>query len=487
MINIPLDGQYKSDSLTVSNQLNVNCYINIPQTQSFSQANLFGTSGITELSTTGTIKQVNRGSHIKAGKPYFLNGETLYRQDYAVIDGVEVFTNVELGTIAGSGRVSMADNGTQLMVLVPGGNGYIVNEAAGTVFQQITDGDFTANGAPQYVQFIDSFFVVTTDTKKFIKSDPNDGLAWNALDFGSAESDPDNIVSLIVNKNRVYIGGSETIEEVQNIGSSGFPFQRTGMFISKGVFAPLSMINIGDTFMWVGGGTNEGAAIWQLSGSSAQKVSDTAIDSQIQKFSQDDIAAAFAYSFSQNGQFFVGFTFPALTIEYNIVTGKWNEKRSQIVNSKGLTESIRWRVNSLVTAYGRIMVFDSQDGRIGELKTDVYTEYGRAIIRKFSTFTIFNDESSFSIPEVELTMESGVGNATQPDPEIRLSTSPDGKRFNDPITRFVGKEGEFNKRQIWKRLGRFPRMCVCLFEFSDPCKFAALRLGMKVKGGKPHG
>ena len=64
MINIPLDGQYKSDSLTVSNQLNVNCYVNIPQTQSFSQANLFGTAGITELSTTGVIRQVNRGSHV---------------------------------------------------------------------------------------------------------------------------------------------------------------------------------------------------------------------------------------------------------------------------------------------------------------------------------------------------------------------------------------------------------------------------------------
>ena len=487
MINIPLDGQYKSDSLTVSNQLNVNCYVNIPQTQSFSQANLFGTAGITELSTTGVIRQVNRGSHVKAGKPYFLNGETLYRQDLATVDGDEVFTNVALGTIAGTGRVSMADNGVQLMVLVPGGNGYIINEAAGTVFQQITDGDFTANGAPQYVEFIDSFFVVTTDTKKFIKSDPNDGLVWNALDFGSAESDPDNIVSLIVNKNRLYIAGSETIEEFQNIGSGGFPFQRTGMFIAKGVFAPLSMINIGESFMWVGGDTNEGAAVWQLNGSSAVKVSNTAIDSQIQKFSQTDIAAAFAYSFSQNGQFFVGFTFPSLTIEYNIVTGKWNEKKSQVVNSKGLTESIRWRVNSLVTAYGRLMAFDSQDGRIGELKADVYTEYDRAIIRKFSTFTIFNDESSFSIPEIELTMESGVGNTEQPNPEIRLSLSKDAKKFNNPITRFVGAEGENDKRQIWTRLGRFPRMCVCLFEFSDPCKFAVLRLGMRIKGGRPHG
>jgi hypothetical protein len=487
MINIPLDGKYKSDSLTISNQLNVNCYLNIPQTQSFSQANLFGTAGIAELSTTGVIRQVNRGSHVKAGKPYFLNGETLYRQDLATVSGVEVFTSVALGVIAGTGRVSMADNGTQLMVLVPGGSGYIINEEAGTVFQEITAAGFTANGTPQYVEFVDSFFIVTTDTKKFIKSDPNDGLVWNALDFGSAESDPDNIVSLIVNKNRLYIAGSETIEEFQNVGSGGFPFQRTGMFIPKGVFAPLSMINIGDSFMWIGGGTNEGASIWQLNGSSAVKISNTAIDSQIQKFSQSDTSSAFAYSFSQNGQFFVGFTFPKLTIEYNIVTGKWNERRSQIVNSKDATESIRWRVNSLVTAYGRIIVFDSRDGRIGELNEQTYTEYGKSIIRKFSTFTIFNDESSFSIPEIELTMESGVGNAAQPNPEIRLSTSIDAKKFNNPIGRYVGSEGETGKRQIWARLGRFPRMCVCLFEFSDPCKFAVLRLGMRIKGGRPHG
>ena len=158
MINIPLDGQYQSDSLSISNQLNTNCYINVPQTQSFSQANLFGTAGVKKISTTGLIRQVNRGSHVKAGKPYFVNGETLYRQDLSTVAGVEVFTNVALGTIAGTNRVSMADNGTQLMVLIPGGNGYIVNEAASPVFQQITDTDLTANGAPQFVKFFCCYY-----------------------------------------------------------------------------------------------------------------------------------------------------------------------------------------------------------------------------------------------------------------------------------------------------------------------------------------
>jgi hypothetical protein len=260
MIPIPLTGEYQSSVLPAANTVNINCYVNIPQGATFSESNIFGTAGIERLLSTGKIKQANRGSHVKADKPYFVNGETLYRVDFSLdADGNEVFTQVALGTIPGTERCSFADNGTQLMVLVPGGSGYIINEAAGTVFQEITDTDFVTNGAPQLVVFIDSFFVVTTDTKKFIKSAANDGLSWNALDFASAEADPDVIVAPVVSNNRLYIGGSETIEVFENAGLGGFPFQRiNGFIIPKGVFAKFSMVTIDDTFMWIGGGTDEG-------------------------------------------------------------------------------------------------------------------------------------------------------------------------------------------------------------------------------------
>lgn len=480
-LDVPLDGEYQSDVLSISNQKAINCFINIPQTPSFASVTLFGTPGISEIANTGLINQVNRGCHVKAGKFYFVNGQKAYRLDEANGE----FTVVELGEIPGTSRCSFADNGKQLMIVLPGVDGWIIDETSGTPFKKITDTDFKANGNPQQVVFIDSFFVVTTDTKKFIKSAANDGLSYNPLEFGSAEADPDNIVAPIVNKNRLFIAGSETIEVFENLGIGGFPFQRIqGFVIPKGVFSPFGMVSIGDSFMWIGGGENESPAIWQLNGATAQKISNTAIDSELQDISQADLQEAFAFSYAQKGAFFVAFSFPSTTFVYDIVTAKWHERKSRIVDTRGISQDVRCRINSLATAYGRVICCDSQDGRIGELKPDIYKEYDQPLIREFSTITLFNQGSSFSLPMAELTMESGVGNEDEPNPVIRMSTSKDAKKFSESRAVAVGKVGEFGARQIWRKLGRFARMSVIKWQFSAPCKFSVLKITLGIKNGR---
>ena len=129
------------------------------------------------------------------------------------------------------------------------------------VFVEITDSDFRANGDPQYVAFVDGYFVFTTDEKKFIVSALNDGTSYNALDFGSAESDPDKVIAPIVYKNQLFITGVTTTEAFQNIGGADFPFQRSGLFIDKGVAAPHSLVKSQDSFMFIGGGENESPTI----------------------------------------------------------------------------------------------------------------------------------------------------------------------------------------------------------------------------------
>jgi hypothetical protein len=484
-LTVPLtNGFYTSDSLPLSHQECTNWYVNIPQTEgALSTGNLFGCAGITQKQTTGaSAAYINRGSHVKNGKPYFQNGTDLVRLD-SVIDafGVETFNTVSMGTISGATRVSMADNGTQLMVLIPGGNGYIIDETSGTPFVQIVDASFTANGVPQLVVFIDSFFVVTTDTKKFIRSSANDGETWSALDVYTAESDPDTIVAPHVFNNKLYIAGSETIEEFYNNGGN---FQRTGLFIDKGVFAKFSMVSTNNSFMWIGGGTNESPAIWTLNGNTAQKVSTTAIDSALQKFTKEEIEEAFAYSYAQNGAYFVGFSFPTRTFEFNSVSGKWNERKSQIVNTKELTEVIRWRVNSLVTAYNRILCGDSQDGRIGSVEVDTYTEYNSPIIRTVTLQPLSDQGSAISVSQLEATMEAGVGDLVTNDPQIRMSFSNDGKSFSQELSRSIGKMGEYEKRAIWYRLGRFARMTVFRFIMSDPVKPVFIKLEANIRGGQ---
>jgi hypothetical protein len=465
------NGFYVSDSLPLSAQECTNWYPNIVQGVGLNQETLFGTEGTTQLATTGVLDEINRGAHEMAGVPYFVNGTQLYSMS-------DAFVLTTIGTIAGTARVSMADNGTQLMVLVPGGNGYIYNHVT-DVFAQITDVDFTANGAPQFVVFIDGYFLVTTDTKKFIVSAINNGLAYNALDFGTAESDPDDIVAPVVFKNQLFISGSETFEAFQNIGGADFPFQRTGLFLQKGCFSPYSLINAQDTFMWVGGGQNESPAIWGLSGNNTVKISTTAIDSILGRLTETQVAAIYSWVYSTNGAGFIGFSLPSTTLVYDTTSQRWHERKSLISGSLGAS-----RIASVVKAYNRILCGDIIDGRIGELDPDVYTEYGNTISRTIATQPFQNTMLPAFFPSLELTVESGVGNAAVEDPQIVLERSLDGKTWTGAIARGLGKAGEYNRRAIWRRNGRAARFEVFRFTLTDAVKPVIIQLTANIIGGE---
>lgn len=465
------NGFYQSESLPVSNQDCVNWYVNRPQAPALSQEVLFGTPGISLQDSSGDdASERNRGFHTFAGIPYCVNGVKLYRVDQTIDDNTETFSLDEVGEVEGEGRVSIADNGTQMCILIPGGKGYIFTTDPDTI-TEITDPDFRANGEPQYVVFIDGYFVFTTDSKKFIISALNDGLSYNALDFGTAEADPDDIVAPIVFKNQLFIGGSETIEAFQNIGGAGFPFQRTGLFLDKGITSPFSIVNSEDTFMWIGAGKNESPAIWAFAGNSTTKVSTTAIDSILQRFTEEQLQESFALSYAQRGAYFVTFSLgDETTLQINTITGLWNEIQSDILNALGNRETIRWRVNSLTQAYGKIFVGDNQDGRIGILDPDVYKEYERLILRRISTQPFQNQMDRFSLPMIELVCESGVGDSETEDPQIRMSRSLDGKTFRQERRRSLGKVGEYEVRQIWRKNGKASRFEILRWDMSEPVK-----------------
>ena len=422
------NGFYQSDSLPISNQQCVNWHVNIPQAPSLSERTLFGTPGLSVLATAGTDS--NRGGHTVNGIPYFVNGTTLYRLDKASLSGVETFSVTSLGTIAGSSRVSMADNGTQLCILVPRGAGYIFDTST-TTLSTITDVDFIANGNPLHVEFVDSYFLFTTDTKKFIISSSNNGTAYNALDFGTAEADPDSIVAPVVHQNQLYILGSETTEGFQNVGGSDFPFQRNGIFLDKGCYAQHSLVNANNSFLFVGGGKNEEPAVWMFAGSSYQKASTTAIDNLLSALTQDELVSIFAYSYSQKSADFVAFVLPSTTLVLDTSSGLWHERQSRATDANGLFYQTRNRVNSVVRAYNRVIVGDAQSGTIGEMDSDVYTEYGEPLIRTVTTQPFSDMGRSFGVSRIEATFESGVGNSDVVDPVIRMSTSRRrGKTFH---------------------------------------------------------
>lgn len=457
------EGFYVSASKPAANQECVNWYTR--PNEGLVPEILFGSPGLEQRATTGSSGTVNRGAHTFNEIPYFVQGETLYSLERTIdANGDYAYSLAQKGLISGTGRVSIADNGTQMMLLVPGGNGYIYD---GTDLNQITDSDFLASGSPQYVLFLDGYFVCYTDEKKFIISALNDGTSWNALDRGTAESDPDKINGMGVIRNQLYIFGTQTAEGFENIGGSDFPFQRiAGSVVSKGCKAPFSVVEANDVLFMIGAGVNEAPAILAFDGSSYTKISPPGIDLIL---GDANLTDAFAYQYSKDGNHFICFALPETTICYDLATQRWHERKSQINGN-----ATRSRVNSLTEAYDQILVGDSQDGRIGTLSNEIYTEYGDEIIRTIVAQPFAAQNNSVSLSALEMTFESGVGGADEP--EIMLVTSRDGRTWGQERIIPFGKVGEYSARAIARRLGRFPRFGYVRISLSDAVKPVFIQL-----------
>jgi len=133
MVGIPVGGGfYQSPSLPVSAQECTNWYPNWPQADALSPQTLFPTPGITSLTTTSAA-HTNRGGIEFGGNVYIVNSNSLYRVDETIDGaGVKTYSTTSLGTIEGTGRVSISKSYAEIAITVPGGKSYIYSVSGGS-------------------------------------------------------------------------------------------------------------------------------------------------------------------------------------------------------------------------------------------------------------------------------------------------------------------------------------------------------------------
>jgi hypothetical protein len=478
-------GFYESDSLPFANQRCVNLKPNFPQAVALKNDSLFEVEGTREIAITSRkASDRNRGSWVFGGIPYFINGQNLYRLDRSEgFGGVITYTVVQVGAVTGSGLCSISDNGTQIIIINNEGIGFIYNPSADVRFTTITSAGFYANGMPEQVVFLDGYFIVTTSDKKAIVSAINNGLSWNALDNFTAEADPDGIVAPFVYRNQLYLLGTQTTECFRNIGGAGVPFERlNGFVLTRGCTAPFSVRQLASTVYWVGSGENEQPVILSFNGSDTQKISTTAIDTKIHELSEKQVGEIYSWAYGLRGHKFIAFSSSDWTFIYDVATQRWHERESQVIsNNNRITK--KSRIQSAIGAYNEILVGDTEDGRIGLIDAELYSEYELPLVSFFTTSPLYELGNSFSLPSVEVLCESGVGNAKKEKPEIRLSVSRDGATFENPRTRLLGSSGQRKTRQVWYKNGRVTRFCIFKVEISDPVRRRIFALELKYKRG----
>jgi len=464
LIPLPIaTGFYTSEILPLAAQTCKNWVPIVTEGGSLNQRALLDRSGIVKFAT---LTGEHRGAIDHVGVYITLNGTVL-----STIDSAGTVSTI--GTILGTGRVSIAKNDDFVVFVTNLGTGYVYNVGAGTV-AIITDGDFTLSST---VSFVDGYFVFTSaNGEQFFISALNDPTSFNALDYSTAEERPDPIVASFVYKNILHILGTETIEKYRNIGGVNFPFIRINQASnSTGCYSLHSPIEVGESFAFIGGGHNEGAQILMYSGNAPQKISTSAIDNAIQDFTDAELTAAFSMVWQERGQHLMLFTFPSNRITsqtwgYNLSSGEWFEF---------ISDGAAYRAKSTVKIYDKFIVGD--DGsQCGFLDKDIHTDYGDTILReKASQPFILEEGEEYIVKAIEPWFESGVGltNGQGSEPQVFMDFSTDlGRTWQPEDWACLGKIGEYDVRTEFRRQGLVRRDRVYRFKASDPAPFNLMKL-----------
>ena len=290
---------------------------------------------------------------------YVASGGAMFR-----VDGN--FNPTQIGLINGSGPVSMSDNGTQLFIAC-NPDAFIYNASTG-VFAQVTDPDFP--GAVT-VGYLDGYFVFNEpNSQRFWVTSLNDGTAVDPLDFASAEGNPDNIVSLMIDHREVWLFGNNTIEVWFNAGAADFPLDRIqGAFMETGCLAPYSVAKLDNSVFWLGSDARGNGIVYRNNGYNAARISTHAVEWQIQQYGV--LSDAVGYSYQQDGHSFYVLTFPTAnaTWVFDVSTGAWHERAAW----DGV-EFRRHRSNCQANFAGEVLVGDWENNYLYAFDQDYYLD-----------------------------------------------------------------------------------------------------------------
>ena len=318
--------------------------------------------GLTLLSTVGTgpVRGLWAFSS-NDGVGFVVSGTQLYKINNA-------YAPTLIGTVAGTGPVSMADNGTQLFIAANGPS-YIYNNAT-NAFGPITDPDFP--GAVT-VCYLDGYFVFNEpDSQKMWVTTLLDGTSIDPLEFASTEGSPDGLLAVVSNFREVWAFGTNSIEVWYDSGATDFPLQRIqGAFNELGCAAPFSIAKMDNGLFWLGRDRRGQGIVYRANGYQGQRISTHAVEWQIQQYS--DMSDAIAYTYQQDGHSFYVLIFPTAntTWVYDAATQAWHERAGFVDGA-----FTRHRSNCQMAFNNKIVVGDFENGNIYAFDLDVYADNG---------------------------------------------------------------------------------------------------------------
>jgi hypothetical protein len=345
-------------------------------------------------------------------------------------------TLTSLGTLSSSsGRCTMIFNDLNEIMISDGINGYYWNGAtlaAVTVPGGMNVGTLTYLGG----------YGVANDagTGKFYSTTANNFSAFAALDFATAESNPDPLLRVFADHGELWLAGERNIEIWQLSGSVDFPFLAVpSATIQRGTAAPYSFAREDNTVIWLG----DDLVVYRGDGFRPNGISTEVVEDAIKKCTAPGIANAYAMLYGLGKQKFYVLTIPGeLSVQYNFATGLWNVCKTYGSNSWDVIGSAGGYSDYYLTAAG-----------ICDLTPDVNKDEGNPCVRVAQSAPADAGGARITIQELFADCEVGFA-AAGVTAEIMMRVARDSVTFGNIRTRSLGTIGNYQTRAVFRGLGQ---------------------------------
>ena len=467
MASIPLPfASYQLDSLPASCSRLVNCYIEALPPGAKTPARLVRAPGIAQLALGATS---GVGGMIATKRKLFVYCRAGVLQEYTA----HGLLGTGYSAAVGSGWPDLTTNADNVVVVVPGGlvgtQASYVKHTAPTSSGYITDADYSSRGA-SHVEFLDNYLLfLEPNTGRFFGADLGSASSFDALNYATAESHPDDLVGMIEDHGQLFLLGEESCELWLNSGIQGFPFERLANGrVQMGCAAGRSAAKVDQTVMCLA----SDKTVRALQGQTPVRVSHHGIEQLI----DGDVSDSRAYSFSFQGHEQYVLHLPNRTVVYDAATQAWHERQTY--------GQLGWLPSFHTQAFGVTWVAKPGETDIGYFDKDTYTEFGQTQVMSWTYQPVYAENRMASHNRLEVGVETGVGDNTTTDPKIMLEVSDDGgNTFTHFSTQSLGAKGKRETRVMWHGLGmsnnRVYRMSV-----SDPVKVAVTDTILDARGAR---
>lgn len=421
-----LGGAYEGISTNTSSQEAINFFYEPPAPGEGHLGAMVPVHGATlfdTLANTGDIR----------GMLFEPQGSLLYvvsdNDLYSVTSGAVETARDVLATT--SGRVEMALNPiAREIVTVDGNTGYHY-EIGTTTATDISDADFPDTATT--VDYCNGRFLVNDPTTngKWWFSDLNDGTAWGAASFCTAQSLTSPVRKIVVDKvDSIYVFGDDRSEVWYNSGDPDLVFEKVEA-IECGIAAAGTACRFDNTVAWLSRSARGALQAVRAGGQFQPQVFSTPeVTTKWERYST--VSDAFAYVMQIDGHEFYIVTFPTAgaTWAYDALTKLWHRRSAAFSSSNPTREKANCHAFCGDWSGGTHILGDfNETGKLFAVSTSVYTFDSANMERRGTGPTLAGmNESRLRFSEVQVDLEEGVADAgdTGNDDELTLSYSKDG-------------------------------------------------------------